>query len=110
VAKAVLRRRLIIHEVCVCMCSCSALSCVRFLAVPWTVASRLLCSWNFPGKNTGVVCHFLLQGIDPGIRLMSPPSPALQIDSLPLSYWGSPLMRINYDKDSLHDQILKRTL
>ena len=25
--------------------------------------SRLLCPWNFPGKNTGVGCHFLLQGI-----------------------------------------------
>ena len=25
--------------------------------------SRLLCSWDFPGKNTGVGCHFLLQGI-----------------------------------------------
>ena len=23
----------------------------------------LLCPWNFPGKNSGVVCHFLLQGI-----------------------------------------------
>ena len=23
----------------------------------------LLCSWNFPGKNTGVGFHFLLQGI-----------------------------------------------
>ena len=22
-----------------------------------------LCSWTFPGKNTGVGCHFLLQGI-----------------------------------------------
>ena len=25
--------------------------------------TRLLCPWNFPGKNTGVVCHFHLQGI-----------------------------------------------
>ena len=25
--------------------------------------SRLLCSWDFPGKKTGVGCHFLLQGI-----------------------------------------------
>ena len=25
--------------------------------------SKLLCPWNFPGKNTGVGCHFLLQGI-----------------------------------------------
>ena len=24
---------------------------------------RLLCSWNFPGKNNGVGCHSLLQGI-----------------------------------------------
>ena len=23
----------------------------------------LLCPWNFPGKNTGVCCHFLLRGI-----------------------------------------------
>ena len=24
---------------------------------------RLLCPWNFPGKNTGVSCYFFLQGI-----------------------------------------------
>ena len=28
---------------------------------PWT--AWLLCPWDFPGKNTGVRCHFLLQGI-----------------------------------------------
>ena len=27
--------------------------------------ARLLCPWNSPGKNTGVGCHFLLQGIFP---------------------------------------------
>ena len=27
--------------------------------------ARLLCPWNFPGKTTGVGCHFLLQGIFP---------------------------------------------
>ena len=26
-------------------------------------ATGLLCLWDFPGKNTGVRCHFLLQGI-----------------------------------------------
>ena len=26
-------------------------------------ATRLLCLWDFPGKSTGVGCHFLLQGI-----------------------------------------------
>ena len=25
--------------------------------------ARLLCPWNSPSKNTGVGCHFLLQGI-----------------------------------------------
>ena len=25
--------------------------------------TRLLCPWDFPGKNTGVGSHFLLQGI-----------------------------------------------
>ena len=37
------------------------LSCVSF-STPWTVACLLLCPRNFPGKNTGVACHFLLQG------------------------------------------------
>ena len=27
--------------------------------------TRRLCPWNFPGKNTGVDCHFLLEGIFP---------------------------------------------
>ena len=25
-----------------------------------TELARVLCPWNFPGKHTGVVCHFLL--------------------------------------------------
>ena len=35
------------------------------LHTPWTVATRLLCPWDFPGKSTGMGCHFLLQGIFP---------------------------------------------
>ena len=27
--------------------------------------TRLLCPWDFSGKNAGVGCHFLLQGIFP---------------------------------------------
>ena len=39
---------------------------VRLFATPWTVAhqsplSRLHCPCNFPGKNTWIGCHFLLQ-------------------------------------------------
>ena len=42
-----------------------SLSRVRLFVTPWTVAYQLLHPWNFPGKNTGVGCHFLLQGIFP---------------------------------------------
>ena len=31
-------------------------------------SARLLCSWDSPGKNTGVGSHFLLQGIFKKIR------------------------------------------
>jgi len=32
---------------------------------PWTAGSSVLSPWDFPGKDTGVGCHFLLQGIFP---------------------------------------------
>ena len=31
----------------------------------WIVPTRLLCPWNSSVKNTGVGCHFLLQGSSP---------------------------------------------
>ena len=38
----------------------------QLFAMPWTVQpARLLCPWDFPGKNPRVGCHFLLQGIFP---------------------------------------------
>ena len=40
-----------------------SLSRVRLFATPWTVAYYVLSPWDFPGKITGVGCHFLLQGI-----------------------------------------------
>ena len=44
--------------VCVCVWSHSVMSdSLR--------PTRLLCPWDFPGKSTGVDCHFLLQGIFP---------------------------------------------
>ena len=38
---------------------------VLLSATPWSVAASFLHPWNSPGKNTGVGCHFLLQGIFP---------------------------------------------
>ena len=47
-----------------------SLSCVRLFAPPWTVAYQTPLSMGFfPGKNTGVGCHFLLQEIFPTQRL-----------------------------------------
>ena len=45
------------------LCACQSLSHVHLFVTPWTTAHRLLCPWNSPGKNTGVSCHALLQGI-----------------------------------------------
>ena len=69
------------------------LSCVWLFATPWTVAARLLCPWDSPGKNTGVGCHFFLQGIFPTQKL----NPCLlhllnwQADPLPSCHLGSPV-------------------
>ena len=51
--------------------------------------ARLLCPWDFPGKNTRVRCHFLLQRIFPsqGWNLCILHR---QVGSLPLHHPGSP--------------------
>ena len=50
------------------------LSCLT-LCHHMTGACRVLCPWNSPGKNTGVGCHFFLQGIflTQGSRSLSGP-------------------------------------
>ena len=65
------------------MCAHSVMST---LCDPWTVALQVPLSRDFPGKDTGIGCHFLLQGIFPTEGL----NPCLlhllhwQVDSLPL--------------------------
>ena len=46
-----------------CMCVLNHYSHVLLFATPWTAAVQLLCTRDSPGKNTGVGCHSLLQGI-----------------------------------------------
>ena len=48
----------------------------------WTVACQALLSMGFPSKNTGVGCHFLLQGFFP-TQGSNPPLLHWQTDSLP---------------------------
>ena len=43
----------------------SRFSFVRFCVTPWTVGRQAPLPWDSPGKNTGMGCHALLQGIFP---------------------------------------------
>ena len=54
----------------------------------------------FPGKNTEVGCHFLLQGIFPtqGLNLHLLNLLHWKVDSLPLSHLGRPYYRVNPTK------------
>ena len=76
---------------------------------PWTVAHRLLCPWDSPGKTTGVGFHsllkeiFLIQGLNPGILHWR------QI-VYRLSHQGSPSHRYCYCKISLNDDVKQRIL
>ena len=76
------------------------LSCIILSCAPCSVATdslrsygrepnRPLCPWGFSGKNTGGGCHALFPGNfpKPGIE---PASSAMQVESLPLSYQGTP--------------------
>ena len=67
---------------------------VHLFATPWTVAPL---KWDFPGKNTGVGWHFLLQEIflTQGLnqRLLRPLH--WQVDSLPMRCCGSHLSVAN---------------
>jgi len=64
--------------------------------------AKLLCPWNLPGKNSGVDCHALLQGIFPTQGSNpSPVSPVLQADSLPLSLQRSPIKAYPQDKNHI---------
>ena len=45
---------------CACVCMLSCVSPVQLLGTLWT---GFLCPWNSPGKNIGLGCHALLQGL-----------------------------------------------
>ena len=65
---------------------CYILSYVQLFVTLWTVACQVpLCPWDSPGKNTGVGCHFLLQGIFL-IQGLNPRLLHWQVDSLPRSH------------------------
>ena len=53
-----------VHQwLCVCACAVTPLCPALFDSMDCMLPTRLLCPWDSPGKNTGVSCLFLLQGI-----------------------------------------------
>ena len=76
--------------------------CVRakslhsYLTLCYLSPARLLCSWDFPGKNTGMGYHAPLQGI----FLTQELNPRIlclfhwQMDSLPLAPPGKPIKQL----------------
>ena len=48
--------------VCVCVCVLVAQSCPTLCDPMDGTLARLLCPWDFPGKNAEVDSHYLLQG------------------------------------------------
>ena len=67
---------------CELHCECSVVS--DSLQPHGLQPTRVLCPWDFPGKNTGVGCHLLFQG--------SLPNPMIGevVDSLPGKSVGCP--------------------
>ena len=51
----------LVHSCCVLSFFC----CIQLFVIPRLGPTTFLCPWDSPGKNTGVGCHFLLQGIFP---------------------------------------------
>ena len=72
-----------------CCCCLVAKSCPAPLQPIDSNPDRLLCPWDFSGKNTGRDCHFLLQGTfltqEQNLHLLH-----WQVDSLPLNHLGRP--------------------
>ena len=62
---------------------------VQLFATPWTVAHEAPPSMRFSGKNTGLGCHFLLQGIFP-TKGLNPGLPHCRQTLYHLSHQGSP--------------------
>ena len=89
-----------------CVCVCSVL--FDSLQPRGPQSTRLLCPLDSPGKNTGMGCHILLQGIFPTHRSNSHLWHLLhwQVNSLPLHHLGilvTSKKKINKLKDTFEE-------
>ena len=82
------------------------LSRVPLFATHGLQPSRLLCPWDFPGENTGVGCHFLVQRIflAQGSNLPLLSLLLQQADSLLMCDLGSPNSMMSVLKKDSRDR------
>ena len=87
----------------VCVSS-AAQSCLNLFRPHGLQLTRLLCPWNSPGKNTGVDCHFLFQGIflTKGLNLRLLCLLHWQADSLQS---GKPLIYFIHSINSVYESV-----
>ena len=78
--------RLLLISLAACVCT---LSCVWLFAISRTVAHQAPLSMGFSRQESGVGCHFILQGVFP-IQGSNLGVLYWHADSLPLSHLGSP--------------------
>ena len=73
---------------CACACACSHFSCVRLVETRWTVARQVPLSVGFSRQEycCELPCPSSGDRPDPGIETAFPEAPALEADSLQLSY------------------------
>ena len=82
---------------CACKCAKSLQLCLT-LCDPMD-STRLLCPWNFPGKNTGVVAM-----PDPGMEPVSLPSPAPAGGFFTAEILGKPAAALDLKLTQLHNR------
>ena len=81
--------------------------CLTLLQPHGLKLARLLYPWDFPGKNTGVGCPFLLQQIFP-TQGLNPGLLHWQVGSLPLSHQGSPSVSLISENSFISCYVLLR--
>ena len=88
----------VIYRVCVCVCvrACTQLLSRIWLMTPQTIARQAPLFMGFLRKEywSGFPFPSLGDLPNPGIEPMSPGSPSLQVNSLPLGHQGSPFMGV----------------
>ena len=85
------------HIVYICVFVCVCAQSFLTLSTLWTIAFQASLPKEFPGKNTGVGSHFLLQVIfNPGIKPMSLAFPALAGGFFASGSPGKPYLYFNW--------------